>query len=423
MGERFGTQLRAERTARGLSQTQLGGQEYSAGYISLLETGHREPTPAVIAELAGRLRLAPQTLEAGNLGSAPEEGAFLQAGLAARQAWDARDYPESARQAAAAARRAHAAGNPAAWWEMAYLQAEALMRQGETAQAALIAQDILSAPLTGASDALTVRARQLLSALCLGLGEPAVAAAHARAAVKASAPLPAGSPLAAAALISLIAALAESGRLEEAWEQCETLAAHSTHSTPGQAAGEAEWAIGSVAFLRGDAEEGARRHERAAGLLSPANDLQLWARFNKASAAARLAGGITEPETLAALERAEIAYSIVEPNRPDQLELALVRAHWLHLDGQHELALEHLERIHRDRHLLGHRTAGQAALLHGQALTAIGRHEAALEHLRHAHAAFARSGLDGSARTAEDAIAALPLTAGESRTPTSPAPA
>ncbi|WP_372498047.1 helix-turn-helix domain-containing protein [Sinomonas terrae] len=59
MGERFGTQLRAERTARGLSQTQLGGEEHSPSYICLLEIGRREPTPEIIAELAARLELAP----------------------------------------------------------------------------------------------------------------------------------------------------------------------------------------------------------------------------------------------------------------------------------------------------------------------------------------------------------------------------
>ena len=50
--------------------------------------------------------------------------------------------------------------------------------------------------------------------------------------------------------------------------------------------------IGNVAFMRADYEEGVKRHERAAKLLSPANDIELWARFNKASAAVRLSGGI-----------------------------------------------------------------------------------------------------------------------------------
>ncbi|WP_415853395.1 hypothetical protein [Sinomonas sp. G460-2] len=160
--------------------------------ISLLEVGRREPTTGIIAELAGRLGLAPQTLEAWNRTATPEVAAYVHAGLAARQAWDLRDDPESARQAAAAARYAHAAGKPAVWWEMAYLRAESLLRQGDLSQAATIAQDILAHPLTDASDALAARVRQLLSALCLG--EPASAADHARATVLASAPLPPGPP-------------------------------------------------------------------------------------------------------------------------------------------------------------------------------------------------------------------------------------
>ena len=51
-----------------------------------------------------------------------------------------------------------------------------------------------------------------------------------------------------------------------------------------QLAGEVAWVIGNVAFMRHDYAEGVKYHERAARLLSPPNDIDLWARFNKASA-------------------------------------------------------------------------------------------------------------------------------------------
>ena len=52
MGNGFGEKLRAERLERGLTQAELGKDLYSPSYISLLETGRREPTADVIEELA-----------------------------------------------------------------------------------------------------------------------------------------------------------------------------------------------------------------------------------------------------------------------------------------------------------------------------------------------------------------------------------
>lgn len=407
MGKEFGAQLRRERTVRGLSQDQLGGDAYSPSYISLLEIGSREPTPEVLRHLARALHTAPGTLRSSNQGLNPEEAASLLAGLCARQAWDARDYREATAQSRIAARHARTGGNPGGWWEATSLQAESMAKLGQTAAARRIVEDeLLPHPLTAATVALAVRARQLLAALCLGLGEVETASAHAREGVRLAEALPPSDPFRTAALRTLVTALAEAGCLEEAWERCTALAREAA-AQEGQGAGEAEWAIGNVAFLRANGEAGTRHHERAARLLSPANDLELWARFNLSSAAHRLTGGIAEPETLAALERAEIAYSIVGANAVDQLELALVRAQWHHHAGQHAQALEHLRQVAAGSLLLGHRTVAEAALLHARTLTAHGDPAAALEHLRRAHDRFTAAGLPRRAREAARDITAL----------------
>ncbi|WP_422935142.1 helix-turn-helix domain-containing protein [Sinomonas sp. P47F7] len=404
MGISFGASLRAQRLARGMDQAQVSGGEFPPSYISLLELGRREPTPEVIRQLARQLEMAPETLGPWNRRTDRGGAECILAGLSARQAWDARDYPEAARQAAAAAELALAGRNHTAWWDSTYLRAESLMKQDQLAEARAIAGDLLMHRFTERSCALTVRSRQMLAALCLGLGRLTEALAHAREAFKASAPLPPDSPIAIAALNSLIAALAESGRLDQAWGLCRTLADRVADESLGQAAGEAAWTIGNVAFMRGDAHEGSRHHERAARLLSPVNDLNLWARFNRASAASRLAGGIVEPETLAALERAEIAFSIVGANRVERLEVTLTRAHWLHLTGQHAEAVEHLEAVMAGQHLLGHHTAGEAAFLHGLALAAAGRQPQAVCLLREAYGHYTAAGLIRRARAAKDAI-------------------
>ena len=92
MGNGFGEKLRAERLERGLTQAELGRDLYSPSYISLLETGRREPTADVIEELARRLELAPKALEAWSQPVSVSDAEYVLAGLYARQAWDLRDY-------------------------------------------------------------------------------------------------------------------------------------------------------------------------------------------------------------------------------------------------------------------------------------------------------------------------------------------
>ncbi|NLT53403.1 MAG: helix-turn-helix domain-containing protein [Actinomycetales bacterium] len=51
----FGDRLRELRLARGLSQAQLAGEDLSPSYVSLLESGKRQPSPEVTRLLADRL--------------------------------------------------------------------------------------------------------------------------------------------------------------------------------------------------------------------------------------------------------------------------------------------------------------------------------------------------------------------------------
>src|SRR5688572_11020081 len=104
VGNGFGEKLRAERLERGLTQAELGKDLYSPSYISLLETGRREPTAEVIEELARRLELAPKALEAWSQPISVSDAEYVLAGLYARQAWDLRDYTLAAEHASTAGR-------------------------------------------------------------------------------------------------------------------------------------------------------------------------------------------------------------------------------------------------------------------------------------------------------------------------------
>ncbi|WP_457963526.1 helix-turn-helix domain-containing protein [Arthrobacter sp. D1-29] len=409
MGNGFGEKLRAERLERGLTQAELGKDLYSPSYISLLETGRREPTAEVIEELARRLELAPKALEAWSQPISVSDAEYVLAGLYARQAWDLRDYPLAASHAATAAQIALEGKNTSAWWNMTYMQAECLIKQGNWQEAQKIMYHLLEHPMATESVGLGVRARQMLAGICQGQGQLSTAVDHALEAVKLCAQLPKGSTLIIGAHRALIGALAESGRLDEAWKYCQAMNEHVDEHSMSQLAGEVAWVIGNVAFMRHDYPEGIKYHERAAKMLSPANDIELWARFNKASAAVRLSSGIVEPETLSSIERAELALSIVGGNKTDQLEVAFIRARWLYLTGDIVAAVEKLREIHSERSALAKHTAGEVSLLLGKSLKAAGESDEALVYLEEAQKAFSAAGAQDRVQQALDAVLEIKL--------------
>ena len=409
MGNGFGEKLRAERLERGLTQAELGKDLYSPSYISLLETGRREPTAEVIEELAGRLDLAPKALEAWSQPISVSDAEYVLAGLYARQAWDLRDYTLAASHAATAAQIALEGRNTSAWWNMTYMQAECLLKHGDLKECQRITEHLLEHPMATESVGLGVRARQMLSAVFHREGQLSRAVDQALEAVRLSEQLPKNSTIIIGALRALIGALAESGRLDEAWNYCQALNDQVDENSMSQLAGEVAWVIGNVAFMRHDYPEGIKYHERAAKLLSPANDIELWARFNKASAAVRLSSGIVEPETLSSIERAELAFSIVSGTKSDELEVAFIRARWLYLTGDIVAAVEKLRKIHAESGALAKHTAGEVALLLGKSLKAAGESDEALPYLQEAQKNFSSAGAQDRVQQALDTILEIKL--------------
>lgn len=66
--DQIGQRVRELRRVRGLSQEQLAGPGVSASYVSLIESGRRRPSPAVLAALAATLGTTPEFLEQGEAG-------------------------------------------------------------------------------------------------------------------------------------------------------------------------------------------------------------------------------------------------------------------------------------------------------------------------------------------------------------------
>jgi transcriptional regulator with XRE-family HTH domain len=405
VGSSFGDRLRQERLDRRLTQAELGGSLYSSSYISLLENGRREPTVEIIKQLARQLQLAPHSIEEWVRPVSTEETEYLQASLYARQCWDTRDYSTAASNAAIAAEKAIASRDSVTWWNMTYLQASALMRNVECESALTVLHRLLAHPLTTSSDSLALRTRQVMAAALLGLGRLPEAIEQATLAVEiGSGDTEEEYSSYLTALQTLIGALTEAGRLDDAWEHCLTLAAAITDSTPAQMAGEMHWVIGNVAFIRQDVSNGLNHHAKASRLLSPTQDLARWAQFNKSTAWVRLAAGVVEPATLQAIERSELAHSVVGATGAEAMELTLLRARWNYLTGDTAHALALIEALGPERSTLPSHIAGDTALLLGQVLQAEGRQDDALRAFREARELATQAGAADRVAQAEAGI-------------------
>ncbi|MHA7145527.1 hypothetical protein ACX80U_12500 [Arthrobacter sp. TmT3-37] len=340
---------------------------------------------------------------------APGQRLLLE--LQARDAWNQRDYVGAQHLAEELATTAEQDGEEEAWWNAKFLVSECLRKLGFMAESLEVADVLSSHALTRSSNALSARVATLVAFALQGSGELTRAVDAAQRAVDAASCAPDHSSIEIEARNALIAALAESGQLEEAWEQCVLLAELLSREPDSKYAGQSYWAIGNVAFLLKRITDGVSYHQLAAKSLSPTNDLDLWARFNRASASLRLTAGVIEPETLECIERAELASSIVGGTERDRLELGLTRAQWLVLTGQFETAIEQLDGIIGRKQLLATHTAAEAHFLLGQALSGQGLSSDAVDSLEASEELFLQSGADDRA----SAVRALIRDIGASR--------
>lgn len=338
---------------------------------------------------------------------AQHSGDLIMFELRAREAWSQRDYRAARLLAAAAVELAAGAEDHHAWWNMTFLQAECLREEGLLLESLRSAEALEASSLTLESEALKARVYTLTAVCRQGLGHLDEAVNCATVAVKSASTVPDAPELQIEAHHALIAALAESDRLDEAWSVCLDLSTYITPVIHTQTAGKAYWVIGNVAFMRHQVEDGTRFHRLAGEHLSPNNDLELWAHFNRASAALRLTAGVVDAETLEYIERAEIASSIVGGTERDQLQLSLTRAHWLLLTGQLNAAVERLRPICADGSALSRQTEGEANLLLAQALSARGESLEALAHFEASEQCFDDAGAHERAAHVRDVVAGL----------------
>ncbi|WP_461170374.1 helix-turn-helix domain-containing protein [Arthrobacter sp. Z1-15] len=388
MGKTFGKRLQTVRTDRRLTQAELGGDVFGARDISALEKGRREPT-------GGAVRLLAERLTAVQGYPQPQPGAdsrtFLE--FSAAQAWDERDYRTARRYCRLAADAALAEGDPTGWWELTFLAAACLRRLHQYTECMAEAEMLARHPLAAEGQPLRPQAETLLATACQGAGRLREAVSHARRALE----LGLSARLDTAALIevyqALTAALSESGLQDEAWGHCQTLLIPLLEATGDrQVAGKGYWAVGNVAFRRGDVAAGVRHHTRAGSLLTPDADLEVWAAFNRASAAMRLAEGLHDAATLECMRHAETALEVVGGGEEESISLLHSRGRWLQLGGNHVSAVRALGEVYDRREALSPQDAGETALHLAISLSALGRSREAVDLLDKSADSFVTAG-------------------------------
>lgn len=330
--------------------------------------------------------------------------AYFTAELQARQYRGEHDFKAAAQSAAEAAATAVAAGERDAGWDMSFFQAENLLDAGEFHEAATLAVALVEGSFGVPTAQAMAKAHILLamSSQLAGLLEQAANSARTAAELTAE---DADIEINVKARHALIAALADCGMLDEAWNECTVLASIISDEVDEQLAGKAYWVIGNVAFLCNRVEEGLRYHELAAATFSPARNLDVWAKFNKASAAMRLAADVADADTLRCIERAELATDVIGGSPNDYHLLKLNRAHWTFLAGDAPTAIGLLDDLCRLEDGISPQRTGEACLLLGRAYIATGKNEAARDVLLRAAEQFETAGAPQRAEQAREYLA------------------
>lgn len=151
--ERLGTRLRDARLALGLTQTQAAEGIVSGAFLSLIESGHRTPSPKVTAALASRLRLA---LDEDEL--APDEA--TAASVAIEVALRLGDWQSAERELSHLG-----AESPERW----YYAGQIAQQRGDFLEAAKLLD--LAANSPAASATLRLRAKLALCRCCRSSGD------------------------------------------------------------------------------------------------------------------------------------------------------------------------------------------------------------------------------------------------------------
>ena len=333
----LGLRIRAARVARGMTQTDLAGDELSVGYVSRIESGQRRPTGKVFQHLAVRLGTS---LDELLLGVAPREYDEIRLTL---------DYAELALESGQpeeAAMRSHEAlerSSGAALEELAerarYLHARALEALGDLDQAIIELEGVAT---RSTSTMLRIRGSIALSRAYRESGDfaAAIETGERMLAELDETPL-AETDESVQLAVTVAAAYYERGDTGQAVRVCRRAVEKAEQLGTPTARAAAYWNASVMESRGGSAQTAVTLAERALTLLGEGQDARNLARLRTQLGTMQLR--LDPPEVDEArqqLEKAaeELAWSSAAPDDIASNDLALARS--LLLRGDPETALE-----------------------------------------------------------------------------------
>lgn len=375
--QQLGERIRQMRTARGLSQAELGDGRYSGSYISHIESGRRQPGGEVLTFIAERLGLPMGELLPNEADAAEADVVSLLSTV--RRMLTTHQWDAAVRTARQASKLAASLGHEMRAWEADFLLAGALMSAGRYDQAAELARELASRPEAANADDLCAEAHTLASRAFRASGRLADAATEATLAVADAEGREPG--LLAAALIALIAPLTYADRWDEAAETAARLEAVLDELEPTDAA-LVVWALGNHAFTLGKMDEGLAWHAKGVELCDARIDLRSWARLRLSTAHYLVA---MDGDLDLAQVHLDDAWPIVRliGNIGDMADLRLVQARMQIRRGQLPKAIELLTHLCGETAAIDdQRLTGEIRESLAEALTTAGRIDEAREQWR-----------------------------------------
>ncbi|MGX6601660.1 helix-turn-helix domain-containing protein [Micromonosporaceae bacterium Da 78-11] len=357
----FGLRLRTLRQQRGLSQAALAGDIFSAGYLSRLESGARQPTERVVAYLADRLGVEPSAFQAGSADNALAHALGIATSTEAEADADHTDADEAVAELIAVV-DSRGAEDPMLRWQALWLIAGHHRRRGSLAdelrcleQLSVIADDL-------SLSMLQCRSRTRLARCLRSSGDVSRALRLATSAHRAARQVDLPRSDMRAVLLTLVAVEAEAGLLPDARAHADELL-ELVADTPGATRAEALWSAATVRVRQADQLSGRALLQQALQELDSREDPRLWTRLRLAAAAQYLQARppltgsarkcLAEAQTIVALIRMPV----------QQQELLVLQAHLAYAENRLADARGVLDRLDFDQLRLTYRDKTRLRML------------------------------------------------------------
>jgi len=366
----LGRRLRAARMGKGMTQTDLAGEDVSVGYVSRIESGHRRPNLQVLTDLCTRLGTPVEQLLVGvptheleqirlNLDFAELSLESGQPQAAEMQARDARELAEAASLKDLA-------------YRARYLVARALEAQGFFDDAIIELETLVAPRVTGV---LHVRAGIALSRCYRESGDFSKAVEIGEMILEQLADSPLDSTDEAVQMaVTLAAAYFERGDVGQAVRVCRKAVAKAENLDSSTARASAYWNASMMEQAQGSVSNAIPLAQRALALLSEGQDSRNVARLRTQLGIMQLR--MDPPQVEEAQEHLrqaaqELEWCSAGPVEVARNDLAIARAHYL--QGDVDTAQELSAQVHEAMHTSAPIVAADAKALEGQAYAANGR--------------------------------------------------